>query len=414
VSALEEVLRGRRSVPFGRAAERRRDSGRADLPPLSVYLDAGVVPRSSRDDNYNRLGADLSTYLVVEPGDIVFNKLRAWQGGLGVSAHRGIVSPAYFVCRPSDSFEPRYLHFVLRSAPYIAELARISKFMPPSQFDILWEDLKLVPIPALAPPEQRAIADFLDRETARIDGLIAAKRALTEALRLRLRMRIDNEMRGTVADAIRARPTDGWVPLRHVATVRGGVTLGKRYDGPTVRVPYLRVLNVQDGRVDLDDVAEIDLPIEDRSRFELQRGDLLLLEGNGNPDNLGRGTLWKGEIAPCIHQNHVHVVRPDTSAVIPEYLDEAVRTSWARHHFTGGSDVVGISTLSQDRVRSLRIFLPSIDEQRSIVDRVAGRRRDFDTFALASGRQVDLLIEHRQALITAAVTGELDLSGVAA
>src|SRR5690606_24552908 len=118
----------------------------------SVYLDAGVVPRSTRDDNHNRLGADLSSYLVVEPGDIVFNKLRTWQGGLGMSRFRGIVSPAYFVCRPIRQFEPRFLHYLLRSAPYLAEFTRISKFMPPSQFDILWDDLRLVPIPVLPLP----------------------------------------------------------------------------------------------------------------------------------------------------------------------------------------------------------------------------------------------------------------------
>jgi hypothetical protein len=79
---------------------------------------------------------------VVRPGDVVFNKLRTWQGGLGVSRHLGVVSPAYYVCRPVPDIDSRYYHYLLRSAIYLAELTRLSKFMPPSQFDIAWDDLK--------------------------------------------------------------------------------------------------------------------------------------------------------------------------------------------------------------------------------------------------------------------------------
>ena len=169
-------------VPFGRLVERSREAGRPDLPPLSVFLDEGVVPRTTREDNFNRLGSDMAKYLVVRPGDVVFNKLRTWQGGLGFSRYEGLVSPAYFVCRPSTRAEPRFLHYLLRSAPYLAELTRVSKFMPPSQFDILWDDLSVVPISTPEIDIQREIADYLDAETARIDALISKKRRMLELL----------------------------------------------------------------------------------------------------------------------------------------------------------------------------------------------------------------------------------------
>ena len=200
--ALESVSSKWTTLPFGRLMARSKEADRPDLPPLSVYLDAGVVPRSTRDDNHNRLGADMSNYLVVRPGDIVFNKLRTWQGGLGVSSDEGVVSPAYFVCRPNAQVDSRYFHYLLRSAPYLAELTRISKFMPPSQFDIAWDDLKamLVPRPPLA--EQRAIADYLDAETARIDALIAKKQQLINLLE----ERIDSEVRTAIGRSSLAQP----------------------------------------------------------------------------------------------------------------------------------------------------------------------------------------------------------------
>jgi type I restriction enzyme S subunit len=183
-STLAPIMAGssRKFVPFGRVVDRSREDNRPDLESLSVFLGQGVVPRSSREDNHNRLGADLTKYLVVRPGDLVFNKLRTWQGGFGRSRHEGIVSPAYFVCRPSPGVDARYLHFVLLSSPYLAELTRLSKFMPPSQFDIMWDDLKHLPVPVPDLETQRSVADYLDTETSRIDALIEKKRRMVELL----------------------------------------------------------------------------------------------------------------------------------------------------------------------------------------------------------------------------------------
>jgi len=150
-----------------------------------VFLGQGVVKRSDREDNHNVLGEDLSKYQVVRPGDLVFNRLRTWQGGFGASAHAGIVSPAYIVARPIGS-DARYLSFVLQSRAYLAELTRLSKWMPPSQFDILWGDLRLIEVPWRSLAEQSRIADFLDDRVARIDQIIAARRRQRDLLESQL------------------------------------------------------------------------------------------------------------------------------------------------------------------------------------------------------------------------------------
>jgi type I restriction enzyme, S subunit len=93
ILASIQVRGGWTWIPLRRAAKRSKEHDAPGLPPLSVFLDVGVVPRSERADNFNVLGEDLAKYLVVRPGDIVFNKLRTWQGGLGVSRYTGIVVP---------------------------------------------------------------------------------------------------------------------------------------------------------------------------------------------------------------------------------------------------------------------------------------------------------------------------------
>jgi type I restriction enzyme S subunit len=286
--------------------------------------------------------------------------------------------------------------------------------MPPNGFDLPWDLFKRMSIELPPLVVQRAIAGYLDAETARIDALIAKKQRMVALIEEKLRLAIDASLGCSVAEGAAATHDNTWIPVRYLAKVRGGITLGKQYEGVTVSVPYLRVLNVQDGFLDLSDVAELQVPPEAVARYSLRTGDLLLLEGNGNPENLGRGTLWRDELPTCLHQNHVHVVRPDTTRVLPEYLDLVVRTSWARHYFTGGSDVVGISTLSQDRVRSLRIPCPPLRHQHQLVTQIERRRAVAHRTHETLQRQMQLLREHRHALITAAVTGEFEVPGVAA
>ena len=398
-----------RTVPLRAIYQRSELRGRADLPLLSVYRDHGVVPRDERDDNHNRPSDDLSTYKYVRPGDLVVNKMKTWQGSLAVSHHEGIVSPAYFVGRRVAAVDNRFMHHLLRSLPLIAEYGARSKGIRPSQWDLPWDEFAAIKVSLPTAGKQQAIADYLDTETARIDALIAKKQELVNLVALRLRLAVDATLGCSVAEGLAASTDQAWVPVRYIAAVRGGLTLGKRYEGRTVPVPYLRVLNVQDGFLDLADVAELEVPPEAVARYSLDPGDLLLLEGNGNPENLGRGTIWRGELPTCLHQNHVHVVRPDRARIHPDYLDRVIRTSWARHFFTGGSDVVGISTLSQDRVRSLRIPCPSLDEQTRLVARVTAEHSTAEQLRKHLDLQIGLLREHRQALITAAVTGELEV-----
>jgi type I restriction enzyme S subunit len=197
--------------------------------------------------------------------------------------------------------------------------------------------------------------------------------------------------------------------LRYVAVVHGGLTLGKRYDGETVEYPYLRVANVQNGWLDLAEVKTIRLPARDAASYVVEPGDLLLLEGNGNPDNLGRGVLWRGEIdGTVLHQNHVHVVRSG-SRLVPDYLEAAIRTEWVRYFLTGGIGQVSIATLSQDRLGSLPLPVPPVATHRALVGWWHSIRGHADDLVDTLTRQIDLLHERRQALITAAVIGEVEI-----
>ncbi|APX12429.1 restriction endonuclease subunit S [Tateyamaria omphalii] len=147
--------------------------GYDDLTVLSVYREFGVIEKSSRTDNINKTPEDLSKYQLVEPNDLAINKMKAWQGSMGVSALRGITSPDYVVMTPVGEHNPRYMHHYLRARPMPWVYRLISNGIRTDQWRM--EPEKFLELPVFLPPleEQQRIADRIDLELERIRGLIA-------------------------------------------------------------------------------------------------------------------------------------------------------------------------------------------------------------------------------------------------
>lgn len=141
---------------------------------LSVYREYGVIPKGSRDGNHNVTPDDVSRYLLVRPDDLVVNRMKAWQGSLGVSEHRGIVSGDYEVLRPkTDRLLPKFAHLYLRSARMVGEYVVRSTGIRPSQWRLYWKQMADIEIPVPPLQKQREIVSFIEEQTARIDALIA-------------------------------------------------------------------------------------------------------------------------------------------------------------------------------------------------------------------------------------------------
>lgn len=144
-----------------------------DATVLSLYREYGVLPKDSRDDNHNVTSLDTASYKFVRTGELVINKMKAWQGSLGVSDYEGIVSPAYYVCHfTSDKVNPKYFHYLLRCNAYAQEFERLSTGMRIGQWDLGIDDFMCTS--TLIPPldEQSAIVSYLDEQCAKIDTLL--------------------------------------------------------------------------------------------------------------------------------------------------------------------------------------------------------------------------------------------------
>ena len=309
------------------------------------------------------------------------------------------------VVRPGSQLDPRYLDYLLSSRPFLeggaSEMIGVAgqKRVPDG-----WIRDFLVPVDD--PRQQREIADYLDTETAHIDTLISKKRRLIQLLEEYDQSKID--------DCFGKIPEDGGVRLGYLAEVRTGVTLGGRdsLHAGGITVPYLRVANVKEDRLDLNEVKTVVVDLATAKRTALCSGDVLMTEG-GDIDKLGRGTVWRGEIDPCLHQNHVFAVRVRKQDLLPEFLALVTRTSYARHYFEmTGVRSTNLASTSASKVADFRVPLPSVEDQHRLVQEYQHEWEALENARTAIGRQLSLLSERRQALITAAVTGEIPVTGM--
>jgi type I restriction enzyme S subunit len=373
-------------------------SGRPDLPLLSVYRDHGVVLRKGRQDNYNRPGADLSRYKVVSKGDLVINKMKTWQGSLGVSAFDGIVSPAYFVANRIGDVDDRFMHHLLRSRPLIAEYGARSKGIRPAQWDLPWDEFASIKVRLPSAATQRAIADYLDTETSRIDTLITKKRRMIELL--------DERQRTVITRALRtARQHGERRPLRAYAEVQLGRQRSPQYDRGPYMTPYLRAANVKDGVLNLSDIKSMNFKPAEQDRFALLKGDVLVSEGSGSLIAVGASAVWNAEIKGTVcFQNTLLRLRPRPSTD-PRFL-----AWWCRYAHTDGlfaniATGANIYHVSADRVRSIPMNHVPLVEQKAIVEHLDAETSLIATTRTRQQRALNLLAERRQALITAAVMG---------
>jgi type I restriction enzyme, S subunit len=158
---------------FWTVAQQISITGKPDEGLLSVYLDRGVIPYSEGGGLVHKPSESLEDYQLVEPGNFVLNNQQAWRGSVGVSKHRGIVSPAYLVFKLSPLIDPDYANYLFRTPGFADQMMLSSQGVGDIQRQIKWPHLRKVKVALPSLEEQRQIAASVNRQTARIDALIS-------------------------------------------------------------------------------------------------------------------------------------------------------------------------------------------------------------------------------------------------
>jgi type I restriction enzyme S subunit len=274
--------------------------------------------------------------------------------------------------------------------------------------------------------EQAAIVRSLDHIDRLIRRYIQAKQKLIKLLQEQKQAGIHRAISCGLDPSVSLKPSGaeslGEVPehwkrmrLKHIAAVQTGITLGKIYQSEKLEErPYLRVANVQDGYLNLNEVKTIRVPQHEAASCELVSGDVLMTEG-GDIDKLGRGYIWQGEIPGCLHQNHIFAVRTDKRHLLPEYLSALMTSDYGRNYFQlTAKKTTNLASTNSTTLKSFPIFLPGIQEQEEILAYIGRESSCLDAAISKSLRQIAIIREYRTRLITDVVTGKLDVREAAA
>lgn len=315
----------------------------------------------------------LETFLI-EPGDVLFNATNSPELVGKAAYFAGLDEPAVFSnhflrLRPHpERLEGRYLarwlNLQFQRGVFTGMCRQWVNQATVGRDSLLALSLGLPPMLA-----QRRIADVLDKAEA----LRAMRRAALAQLDT-LTQAIFLDMFGD--PAMNPKGWDETTTLGDAAEIASGVTKGRNLARRITRtVPYLAVSNVQDRSLDLSVVKAIPATEEEIGRYRLLPGDLLLTEG-GDPDKLGRGTLWNGEIADCIHQNHIFRVRLVSRALDPLFLNWLVGSSRGKRYFLkSAKQTTGIASINITQLRGFPLLIPPVGLQEEFGQSVAAVER---------------------------------------
>jgi len=399
-----------------------KDRNHPDEEMLSVTITRGVIRQtallvdSAKKDSSN---LDRSAYKLVCPDDIAYNKMRAWQGAIGVSDYRGIISPAYVVMRLRDDYNPRYFHELYRTPHFAKEAERWSYGITSDMWSLRPEHFKM--IYSAIPPhdEQDAIVRFLDYANRRIERYIRAKKKLIALLNEQRQAIIHRAVTRGLNPNVRLKPSgiawlgeipEHWeiVALRRYWTV----TDCKHLTVPFVEdgIPLASVVEVQEFRLNFR-----------RCKKTIPKWYHVLIQGDRKPEqgdliycrnvSVGACAIVETDIDFAMGQD-VCLIRSRSQN--QRFLNYLLHSPFMKHQLEILLVGSTFKRINISEIKALTVLVPRKAEQDAICDFLDRELATFDTAIARSEREIALIREYRTRLIAAVVTGQLDVRAAAA
>lgn len=299
--------------------------------------------------------------------------------------------------RPGRSHDPRFIWYLLNSDFGREQLVWLGSTTTGLR-NLNGEILGQVVYPGPPTREERHIADFLDRETARVDRVIERKALLAERLEERLNALVSRAFEGDGSLGVRLKHVIS-EPLKY-----GANEAGTHEEQAWPR--FIRTTDVTDDGELRDDTFK-SLPPQVAEKYMLEDGDLLLTRSGAT---VGKAIRYQAAWGPACFAGYMIRARPDRRKVIPGYLEHFARSASYWQQVDVSIWQATIQNISAERYGNFVLPLPSVSKQERIVRRLDEETRRTKELIGSLASQMDLLMERRQALITAAVTGELDVA----
>ena len=408
---------------------KRAERDRPDLPLLSVAREKGVFVRSmtDADENHNVIPDDLTNYKVARAGNLVINKMKAWQGSMGIAPCDGIVSPAYFVFDfriANHAFGQR----LLRSKPYVAHFAQASDGVRIGQWDLSIPGMRQIPVLVPSDDEQAAIVRFLDHANRKIDGWVRAKRKLIGLLNEQKQAIIHRAVTRGLHPDVPLKPSGipwlGDIPKHWEVLPLGRVLVERKESNDPIKTKNILSLSLHDGVVPY---AEKTRPGGNKAKDDLTAyklaypGDIVVNSMNVVVGSVGLSRYF-GAVSPVYY-----MLRPRQGKDTVEYFDSIFHdVAFQRSLFGLGNGIMVIQSKSSGKLNTIRMRIPMgklnrveipyppPSEQQAIVAGIGTEIAPVTTAIARTEREIALMQEYRTRLTADLVTGKLDVREAAA
>jgi type I restriction enzyme S subunit len=441
---VTDLPRGWTTAVLGDVAHEIRNgvfvSRPAEKPPGEPILRISAVRPMRLDATDRRYAATAppnAERARLAAGDVLFTRYSGTRGFVGASAvvgadavgvlhpdklirvrvDRSLVTPEYLVAAASSPDGRGWFEGVIKTTA--------------GQTGLAGGDLRRLPLPLAPLREQERIVTAIDEAFSKLDAGEAGLHTVRQLLK---RMRDAVLMAAVTGRLVPQDPTDApstklladlgveaiepegvpalpeswaWVSMGDVTAIGGGIQKQPKRAPTHNPTPFLRVANVGRGTLNLDDVHMIEVFDGELDRYGLERGDLLVVEGNGSPDQIGRSAMWHGSIDPCVHQNHLIRVRP-SNVLLPEFLELYWNSPAASRRVQAvASSTSGLHTLSTGKLRVLPLAIPPPEEQARIVSEVDRQVSFLDSCEHAVDAGLARSAALRRSVLKAAFEGRL-------
>lgn len=394
-------------IKFHLVRDEQRNPG--DKQVLSVYREYGVIPKESRDDNHNVTSEDVSKYKWVKPGDFVINKMKAWQGSMGLSRYEGIVSPAYFIYKPkSNLIYGDYIHYLFRNC-YKNEFRRLSGGIREGQWDLSSNCFEntLFPIPSLI--EQKKITVFLNNECNKINEInLIIEEQMNTLEEYKRSLIIETVTKGLNPNVNYKDSNIEWIGEipEHWQLRRNkyNFMLDKKIVGADWKSKQLLSLTKNGIKKINDGEQSGKVPTSFSTYQNVEVNDIVMCLFDLDCSAVFSGlSKYEGMISPaykCFKCNN---------DVLPEFVNYYFMAVFIDRKYMRYSKNVRYS-LSSDEFLALPIIIPPLSEQKAIADYLDGKCGEIDEIIDGKRKQLEILKEYKQSVIYEYVTGKKEVS----
>jgi type I restriction enzyme, S subunit len=406
----------------------RNERNRADLPLLSVAREKGVFVRSltDADENHNVIPEDLSNYKVARAGNLIINKMKAWQGSMGIAPCDGIVSPAYFVFDFAIG-DRAFGQALLRSKPYVAHFGQASDGVRVGQWDLTIPGMRQIPVLVPPPEEQAAMVRFLDYANGRLERAIRAKRKVIALLHEQKQAIIHRAVTRGLDPTVPLKPSGipwlGDVPhhweVRRLRTIvhrieqgESPLAVGFLAEGDSWGV--LKSGCVNRGVFRETEHKQLAKGYDIDPTIVVKVGDVLISRACGSPSLVGSvGKVGSLKYRLILSDKTFRAVFRDLVDV--DFMVFAMNSRYYRDQVEqaiSGAEGMG-NNLPLSSLRDFVFALPPPKEAGEIATHLQRNLTEFQTAITRLEREIELLREYRTRLVADVVTGKLDVRGVA-